>query len=158
MTFTRKFNTFGGTNINIYLGNKTQKSKIPTESQPLIGGAVEGDSDSERGDGSGDEGKGKGKGAGGSGNGSRPYQNLSGFPESTNDKKDIAPVVANLAAQHAEDDAKIDIIEGKLTKNWGKLYVELGTIKQDAEYTQQNKSELILLIQQIVAAALLQTI
>ena len=174
MTFARKFNTFGGTNINIYLGNKTQKSnspiKIPTESQLLIGGGNRSDMSAFKGEGEvagkvegEDEGESKVKGEdksegedeeGTAANRTNPVR----IGNNQLGTSQLEEVVSTIATEHAEDDAKIDIIEGKLTKNWEKLYVELGKINSDTAYTQQNKSEITQFIQEIVAAALLQTI
>ena len=168
MTFARKFNTFGGTNINIYLGNKTQKSN---SNLPIVrgGGTPSGRTES----GSNESGSNEsGSNESGSNesetstednteNGARnDTSNVNTREHNYRAKEEpgLENVVSTIATEHAEDDAKIDIIEGKLTKNWEKLYVELGKINSDTAYTQQNKSEITQFIQEIVAAALLQTI
>jgi hypothetical protein len=164
MTSTRKFNTFGGTNINIYLGNKTQKSKlkIPKENRTLIGGAIGiEESKGEEGDEGGDKGKDKTKNV-------LPLEDEEGSENKGNSENevldkvesqpDITSAVANVVAHHADDDAQIDKIETLLTSNWETLYKKLGEIKTDAEYTQKYKTELTQLIQEMVAVALLQTI
>ena len=158
MTFARKFNTFGGTNINIYLGNKTQKSN---SNLPIVrgGGTPSGRTES----GSNESGSNESETSteDNTENGARnDTSNVNTREHNYRAKEEpgLENVVSTIATEHAEDDAKIDIIEGKLTKNWEKLYVELGKINSDTAYTQQNKSEITQFIQEIVAAALLQTI
>ena len=215
MTSTRKYNTFGGTNIHIYLGNKTQKSNSKI---PIVTGGSLGEEGREV---AGKEKEGEGKeGTGESTNrtnsirtGSNQLvksqpQEVAGEDERTKNESasptnsiitesnqsptsqpeefagegeegtgepatltnpirtgsnqlgtsQLEEVVSMIATEHAEDDAKIDKIETLLISNWDKLYAKLGEIKPETDYTQTFKSELIQLIQEMVAVALLQTI
>ena len=183
MTFTRKNNIFGGTQIHIYLGNKTKKtnSNLPivrgggnnesTESGSTASGSTESETSTDVVEGNiGEVGKGTEVGTKNAPEFNEDFpENAPEFNENppvnarehnyeTKEEPGIENAVSTLLVEEEENDKKIDQIEVLLTKNWSILYDKLGTITPDNVYTQTDKSELTQLIQEMVAVALLQTI
>ena len=176
MTLTRKMNTFGGTNINIHLGNKTKKtiskvpiltggasrtSTLPTGERASVDNLDDGFNETLRGikppnkeeeEHEGGEEDEEGEEDEG---GEKKHKVKSPTPK---DPNDITSTVASIVVKRAEDDEKIDKIENVLTTNWNTLYEKLKLITPDNSYDAKFKSELTQLIQEMVAVALLQTI